>query len=161
MKSYLTLLFALVLNAIVPMYGQSANENPPVSWAVEAIQSTEDETKYTLTFYAKIDKGYHLYAIELPSEDAGPLPTEFNFQTLENIELTGTMKEGTYETEMDESFQVEVNYYEDEAIFTQQIQIKDLEKKAFVTGIIYYMVCNETMCVPLEYPFSKIIRLNK
>jgi len=152
--------FLLFLALTVNSIAQNTNEDPPVTWKVEAIQNKEIPTEYELIFYATIADGYHLYANELPSPDAGPLPTEFQFIEMENIELIGGITEGSYETEMDESFQVEVNYFENEAIFKQKIKLVDMEQRALVEGKIYYMVCNETMCVPLDFTFRQILQLD-
>lgn len=159
MKKF-TLLLTLLFNVIITS-AQDTDENPPVTWKVEAIQNRENPNLYELVFYATIAEGYHLYANELPSKDSGPLPTEFDFVIKENVELIGGITEGSYETEMDESFQVEVNYYVDEAIFKQKVQVEDMMKRALVEGKIYYMVCNDSMCVPLEYTFREMIQLSK
>lgn len=156
----ITLLLTLLLNVVISS-AQDTDDTPPVTWKVEANQSRENPNQYELIFYAKIAEGYHLYANELPSKDSGPLPTEFEFIIVENVEFIGGITEGSYETEMDESFQVEVNYYVDEAIFKQKIQVEDTMKRALVEGKIHYMVCNDTMCIPLEYTFRKMIQLSK
>ena len=40
-----------------------------------------DETKQQVNFNAKIEKGWHLYAIYVPLPDDGPLPTIIKYKT--------------------------------------------------------------------------------
>lgn len=141
--------------------GTCFSQDLPVKWTFEAQPSQETQGNYDLVFHAEIEEGYHLYASYLPSKDDGPLPTEIVFNELNNVTIEGEIKEGVYITEMDEAFQVEVNYFVDEANFHQKVTVQDDEAKATVTGMIYYMVCNESSCIPYEQPFRFLVQLHK
>lgn len=104
----------------------------------------------TLVFDAQIESGWHLYAANLPDPSGGPLPTEFVYND-PAPELKGGIIEPKGHVEMDDSFGVKVKYFEDHTIYKQ---ILSSIPRQPVSGTIYYMVCNDEMCIPLEYPFT-------
>ena len=103
----------------------------------------------TIIFNAQIESGWHLYAANLPDPTAGPLPTEFVYND-PAPELVGNVIEPMGHTEMDDAFGVEVKYFEDHTYYKQLLG----SAPKIIIGTVYYMVCNDEMCIPLEYPFS-------
>ncbi len=118
----------------------------PVDWTFEMSPKGDN---YVLTFKATIEAGWHVYAQELPS-DEGPLPTEFMFTKSSDYKRVGKTKEGEFITHYDPNFDMDLNYFENEAVFTQEIKRKTAEAFA-VKGEFSYMVCNEEMCLPPDY----------
>jgi thiol:disulfide interchange protein len=142
---------------------ESANINEPVVWSTE-INKISD-TEYELVAKATIEAGWHVYAQELPSND-GPVATEFRFKESDQVELIGETKPweydstmqvinvegGKYITHYDPNFEMDLNYFENNATFKQRIKLKEGVNAADVTfsGFVYFMVCNDEMCLPPE-----------
>ena len=128
-----------------------------VTWSTTKEKVEKEDNTYLIIFHANIADSWHLYSQELSSPDAGPLPTEFAFDINENIALIGKVVEdkGKMHSVMDKAFGVQVNYYDGQVTFTQKVKIKS--DKASLSGFIYYMVCNEEMCVPKDMGFDIII----
>ena len=80
-------------------------------------------------------------------EDDGPLPTTFTFFESDDYELIGTTQEGETIEEFDPNFDMTLQYFEHEAVFTK---VKALGKTK-VNGELMFMVCDETQCLPPEY----------
>lgn len=108
----------------------------------------------TAIFNASIEEGWHMYAVNLPDPMGGPLPTEFIFEESNAYMLIDQILESKGHTEMDDAFGIEVTYFENNAIFKQRILDKSKGAHPGVKGNIYYMVCNDEMCIPLERTFS-------
>jgi DsbC/DsbD-like thiol-disulfide interchange protein len=107
----------------------------------------------TLIFEATIEKGWHLYAAHLPNPYEGPLPTELIFDANSNFHLDGKVIEPIGIVEMDDAFGIEVKYFKNSTIFKQPIT--RITKSSFTcSGTINYMVCNDQMCIPLDYSFT-------
>jgi thiol:disulfide interchange protein DsbD len=118
----------------------------PVKWKFTAEKT--GPKKYDLFFKAHIDKGYHLYSLTIPEN--GPLPTEFSFETSENYKLIGKPVEVTKPIEQyDDVFEMNIKFFEDEAVFKQSIELTSNNNDIPVIGEIAYMTCNETGCVAL------------
>lgn len=127
--------------------GQSFAQHNPVSF--EITQSGD-----TAIFHASIEHGWHMYAVNLPDPDGGPLPTEIVFEESDQFTLIDSITESKGHTEMDDAFGIEVTYFETEATFKQRILDKSKGANPNVKGVVYYMVCNDEMCIPLERSFT-------
>lgn len=115
----------------------------PIDWShvLEKINDTEYVVKITAT----LEEGWHLYSQNLPSDD-GPIATEITFAQ-EDIKAVGKAKEvGELHQEFDPNFEMDLNYYSDEVTFVQKIEIKESMEE--VSGSVYFMVCNDKMCLP-------------
>lgn len=145
MKNLLFLFFSFTLISNIVLGQQN-----PVKFT---ITSKND----TLIFTAQIEKGWHMYAAHLPHPNEGPLPTEFIYAASSNFQLKGPIIEGVGTVKMDEAFGVNVKYFDAQAVFKQVIT-KNTNEPFVCTGTINYMVCNDQMCIPLEYPFSVQIK---
>lgn len=119
----------------------------PVDWAFEVLEISDSEVE--LVFKATIEEGWHVYSQDLPS-DEGPIATYFDFKTSDDYSLSGKVKEGKFITEYDPNFEMDLNYFKDEAVFKQRIKRKS-DKKFNVKGELTFMVCNEEMCLPPDY----------
>ena len=101
-----------------------------------------------LVYTANIDPHWHLYAQYLPSDD-GPEATLFTFLTAGGIELIGNVSEGKYKTEYDPNFDMDLNYFENEAVFRQVIAVDEGFSNR-IESTVYYMTCDEKKCLPSE-----------
>ncbi len=130
----------------------NAQDENPVSWSF-SINKAEDGS-HQLISTATIEEGWHLYSQNQPGDsDEGPLPTLFILDAGENVEMDGTAMEKDAIIHHDPVFDMEVSYFENEAVFT--INAKATGDPAIVGGEISYMVCNETMCMPPTSVFFK------
>ncbi|MCC7332132.1 MAG: thioredoxin family protein [Flavobacteriales bacterium] len=139
---YITFIFLLIYSATSSI----AQVYDPVSWSFETKKNSDTEIQ--LTIKASLEKDWHIYALHLPNTD-GPLPTTITFAPSQDYELVGKPNEGKYKTEFDPNFNMDLNYHDNVAIFTQIVTIKN--KQPFkIKGTVESMVCNAEMCLPPE-----------
>jgi len=110
-----------------------------VTWSYHYDQDNEE-----LILDAKIADGWHLYSQEI-NEGIGPVPTSFTFIANASIKLIGTTSEPESIREYDENFEGELNFFKESVSFKQKMKVSS---STSVKGIITYMTCNETMCLP-------------
>ena len=116
----------------------------PVEWSTSVEKITDSE--FELVVKAAVDKGWHLYSQIIP--DGGPIPTSFNFSKNENeYELIGKTIEGEGHEEFDKVFEMDIKYFENEAVFKQRIKFLKTGKTV-VNGTVEFMVCDDTNCLP-------------
>jgi len=137
-----SLVFLLFLINLV-MQGEILD---PVRWSFEqhAISKSEKE----LVFKAKIEHPWHIYGMNLPAD--GPVSTQFTFDKVEGAVLEGKVLPDpsiVSTTKYDESFAMNLTWYEGEAVFVQKVKIIE-GKKFFVSGKLQYMCCDDKSCLP-------------
>ena len=130
---------------IVSLFSIQAQISDPVKWSTSV--NKVDETNYEVVFKANIDEGWHIYSQFINGDD-GPIPSEFE------VKADGLKKEGkTLEpyglTAFDKTFQMEIKYFENEALFTQKVSITDIYKDP-LSASVFFMVCNDERCLPPE-----------
>lgn len=123
----------------------------PVKWNVEQ-KNTGDKTG-EIQITATIDEGWHLYGLKLPT--GGPHPTSIVFETLENATKVGDIQAPSkLLKQFDPNFDMELNWYANEAVFIQKIKFDDLSKVK-IKGYVEFMACNDKSCLPpAKYPFN-------
>ena len=63
------------------------------------------------------------------------------------MKLIGTVKESdNVTTKFDDAFEMDLSYFEDEAVFRQEVS-----GEGVINGELMYMVCNGTMCLAPAY----------
>jgi len=78
----------------------------------------------------------------------GPIPTSFHFNPTADYELMGNVNElSRVEVKHDDSFNLDLNLFSQEAIFVQKIRIKNT-KTFSITGTIEFMCCDNHRCLP-------------
>lgn len=77
-------LFSILLLVFVTLAVQ-AQIHQPVKWKIKLEDSKTAEKE--IVFTATIEKGWHLYDMNLP--EGGPVSTSFTFETLQGAELIG------------------------------------------------------------------------
>jgi len=117
----------------------------PVKWTFTSRESKDGVSELILK--AKIEKGWHLYSQFLA--DGGPVPTTFSFDKSADYQLIGATAEGKPEKSYDKNFEMELAYFGGEAVFIQKV--KALSEKPFkVKGMVNFMVCDDSKCLPPE-----------
>jgi thiol:disulfide interchange protein DsbD len=130
------LVFILSLNISAQIYD-------PVKWNFSFEKTGEKQ--YELVFTASIDKGSHIYSMDIP--EGGPIPTSFIFDSVAGFVLDGKPFEVTRPEEiLDEAFGLKIKSFETKAEFRQKIITSVQSFK--VTGSVNYMACNNATCSP-------------
>jgi thiol:disulfide interchange protein DsbD len=144
MKKLYTLLLVLLV-----LQSQAQIENP-VKWSYSAQKTGKNEANVQIK--ASIQKGWHLYSQFI--EDGGPIPTSFTFIPSKDFQLEGKVSESPKAvTEFDTNFGMKIAWHETQVTFTQKI--KTTNDKFNLKGVLEYMVCNNSKCLPpTEQEFS-------
>jgi thiol:disulfide interchange protein DsbD len=134
--AFFLLFFLFSINCFPQIYD-------PVRWEFGYEKTGENE--YDLIFTAIIEKGSHIYSMDVPK--GGPIPTSFSFDTVAGVNLAGKPFEVTNANEVnDEAFGMKIRSFEDRAEFRQKIKS---DKPSFtVKGVVSYMACNNVTCSP-------------
>ena len=121
----------------------------PVSWTFTSRKKSD--TQYELVYKGAIEDGWYVYSQFQESED-GPLPAEFNFDEAENYKLIGKVEEsGGLKKAFDKVFEMNVNKFSHDAVFTQQVEVKDPSKP--ITGYFTFQVCDDKSCTKFDVDF--------
>lgn len=143
LKTIISLLFVFMISL---SFGQEK-----VEWSYSF-----DSESSTIQVKAGIAEGWHLYSQYIENE-IGPIPTSITFEENEDYVIVGKTIEPESLKEYDPNFEGDLNFFKDEVVFTQKIK---LEKSTTVNGVVTFMVCNDTMCLPpTDIEFS--ITINK
>jgi thiol:disulfide interchange protein DsbD len=118
----------------------------PVKWSFDSKQINGEE--YELILKATMDKGWHIYGIDIA--EGGPIPTSFKFNPSADYELVGELKSPVPIEKYDNAFEMDLKYFDDNAMFRQKVKMKS-SKPFKVTGELEYMACDDSRCLPPEY----------
>jgi thiol:disulfide interchange protein DsbD len=123
----------------------------PIKWTQEL--KITGKTTADIIFHATIDDGWHLYGLNLPK--GGPRATSIVFDKLENANKAGEIQTPSKLIKAyDANFDLELNWYINEAIFIQKVTFTDVSKVK-IKGYIEFMACNDQSCLPpKQQPFS-------
>lgn len=128
----------------------SAQIDNPVRWsfAAEKLNDTEANLKFT----AAIDMGWHIYSLNKPGE--GLIPTSFKFTKSSDYSLVGNVIEPKPESAFDPNLKMQISWHSGKVVFTQKIKVKN--PAAVVSGVLEFVVCNDSKCLPPEEVEFKI-----
>lgn len=115
----------------------------PIAW--KFTQTKVNDSEYTLTMQATIEKGWHLYSQTTP--DSITIPTAFTFKPDPGYVLDGKTAEGEPIKKFEKVFNTELKYFENSATFTQNIRVR-AKSSLTVKGNVYFITCNEGQCLP-------------
>lgn len=116
----------------------------PVKWAFTVANETDSSA--ILVAKATIEPNWHVYAMNLES-DLGPIPTSLHFEPSPTYELVGKPIEGEPKVTYDPNFDMDLSYFDTEAIFKQKIR-KLSDKPVEISGYVTFMVCDDQKCLP-------------
>jgi thiol:disulfide interchange protein DsbD len=141
-------LAVFVLFCLPAVFGQSK-----VVWSTTYNQETK-----AIEISAEISEGWHLYSQHV-ANDVGPVPTSFTFEENNDLKFVGKVNEPAPIQKYDETFEAMLDFFEEKVTFQQRVSVK---KKTIVNGMVTFMVCNDTMCLPpTDVKFSIEINPNK
>ncbi len=105
----------------------------------------EQNETIVLRFAATIDKGWHVYATDLPK--GGPIPTTLTIETIEGLRPATAFSATTKPIETFEPlFDMTVKYYTQRVVFTQSF--KPTGGAWRLAGYLTYSACNDESCLP-------------
>lgn len=123
-----------------------AQIHTPVKWKFDLKDSGSPEKE--LLFTATLEKGWHLYDMNLP--EGGPVSTSFSFETVRGADLVGAPAATTKPTTVfDPLFDMELRWFGETVTFVQKVKVTDA-KKFKIEGEVEYMACNDENCLPPE-----------
>ena len=144
-----SILFLILLTG----FFAQAQIHDPVDWNTEVEKVSESE--YRLIFTAFIEDKWHLYSQELP--EGGALPTVFIYENSGNkYELIGDTEESESVTEYDQVFEMELSYFANQAIFTQDLKLLDTTLNS-IKAKVEYQVCDDKACIFETEEFEFVI----
>lgn len=132
--------------------GVKAQILAPVKWSYTAQKTSATEA--VLYLKATVQPGWHVFSVNQKS--GGPQKTDFAFSKNADCALIGKVTEPTPIARLDQTFGIEIMYFENEVVFQQKIKIlrKALDDKGrkndgiSVKGKVEFMACNESQCLP-------------
>lgn len=125
----------------------------PVRWSYAAKKISKTEA--VLLIKATIDNGWHIYSTQ--QKDGGPVKTVINFTPAKNYAIYGALAEPKPVTKFEQTFKMNVSYFEKSVIFQQKIKLK--KDDTSIKGTLEYMVCNDKQCLPPEdVNFSIVVK---
>jgi thiol:disulfide interchange protein DsbD len=118
----------------------------PVKWKI-ALEDVKGDVAYVVA-RATIDAGWHVYATKLSDDPnaVGPMPTTLEVEPNAHFKAVGKVMEGKYITHHDPNFDMDLNYFENTAVFKQQIKFLDESNFSLVVRL-NYMSCNDEKCI--------------
>jgi thiol:disulfide interchange protein len=145
----------LIAAGISQVYAQILT---PVKWSFKANRLSDTEAE--LQFIASIDKGWHLYSQTVIDPNEGPNPTIFTFDKAVGFKLVGKVIQPKPIIEYDDMFKMNVEFYEQKAIFTQKIIITS-DKPVKITGLVDFEACDNKQCLVDSPTFSLALEGSK
>ena len=137
----IVLAFTLILSSLL-MQAQIVN---PTKWDFDSKQNGRD---VELIFHATIDRGWHLYDTELP--EGGPIATAFVYEDSTLFDFAGPIQKNPEpEIHFDQSFQMNVGYFNGEVTLTQKIKLHS-DNEVEINGYVLFMSCSDETCTPPE-----------
>jgi len=137
-----SLLFALIVSPAC------AQIEDPVNWDF-GLYPSEQEGLHDLVIHAAVDTCWHIYSQDNNPDD-GPVPTEFSFEWPTGLIPKGSVQECTPIEEYDPNFMLDLKFFEEHVYWRQTVDLSEVEKDAVIQGYVYFMVCDERMCLPPE-----------
>lgn len=149
MKKISTLVLGLVLFAVAAQ-AQIFN---PVKWTVASKKLNNKEA--VVFIKATMEPGWHIYSLNV--EDGGPIATSFDFAASKEYSLVGNVVEPKPKTNYEETFQMDVSYFEKEVVFQQKVKLTG--KDTVVKGTVTWQTCDNERCLaPDDYSFAVTIK---
>lgn len=150
MKSKLIIILSLLFFSLQG-FGQMYD---PVTWSIE--QKSTGKNTADIIVRAKLDKGWHLYGLNIPPD--GPVPTKVVIEQLDNAKKEGGVQATSKLVEAyDPNFDMNLNWYSGEAVFVQKISFTD-PNAVYAKITVSYMVCDDQSCLP---PTEEVLTVGK
>lgn len=141
-------LAATCLCACTQLGGAQEAQLNPIKWTLQ-VKPTPAPLKvgdvFTAELTAKIDAGWHLYALTLPP--GGPRPTRITLPDHQPFELDGKIEAPDPLTDYDPNFGQETTFYEDAVTFTLPVKVTGEAAGNRLEVSVRYQVCTRQLCL--------------
>ena len=119
-------------------------QSEPITWKADAHMTSARDGVVTIT--ADIDKGWHLYGLDMPED--GPQATSITFPATEGITFNGNVTADRKPiVKQDPMFGTDVNFWEHKVVFTQKFRLTKKDVKTIRCNVSF-MGCNDQTCLP-------------
>jgi DsbC/DsbD-like thiol-disulfide interchange protein len=115
-----------------------------VTWSYAAKKTSKTEA--IVYIKATIDEGWHLYSQTV--KEGGPVKTTFIFPASKEYKLIGKTIEPKPITRYEETFSMNVSFFEKSVTFSQKIKLTGAT--ATLKGTVEFMTCDDKQCLPPE-----------
>jgi len=145
-KALLLISLCSSLLAVFADLSQQEEKLDPVKWESKLIRTGDNE--YLIEFKANIEDHWHVYSSSIA--EGGPVATSIEFDTLKGIKSFGqVIEEGDLVTEYDKNFDMDLKWYDNQAVFSKKLIAQKKEFK--IVGYLQYMTCDDKQCLPPTY----------
>lgn len=115
-----------------------------VSWKQRIIKTRNGNFQLHLT--AVLEAPWHIYSQNL--KPGGPIATKISYSKDPDIAFIGkAVEKGKLITRHETAFDMDVNYFEEEVDFVQEIKVSNSQRKRLI-GQIEFMLCSNNQCLP-------------
>lgn len=128
----------------------------PIEWSASLDMKNNDNGSIILDAY--IDKGWHLYGLDLPA--GGPVSTTITFDLPEGIALKGNIEPSVQPvTKKDLVFNLELSWWEKDVAFIQNFTVaQDVSIDNPINVRVRFQGCNDQSCIaPQTLSFSLML----
>ncbi len=139
----------VILAMILVFAAHAAAAENPVHWSLASVPQKPLRRGATFTpkLLARIDPGWHLYALEQP--EGGPIPTDIALAEPSPLTLGAVRASKPIEL-LDPNFNQRVGLYIEKAEFALPLAVKPgtTAGPQHAALRVRYQCCNDTMCLP-------------
>ncbi|HBJ77354.1 MAG TPA: hypothetical protein DDY68_06270 [Porphyromonadaceae bacterium] len=136
-------LWGFVLFFLCGVFTSQSESFNPVQWKIAWDSVGENEVE--IFFTAKIEKGWHIYGMNLPQ--GGPVSTDFTFHTLKNIKQEKTVFPLSSPIIFyDSIFGMEISTFSNKVSFSALFE-RTSKEDFLLEGEIIYMACDGQHCL--------------
>ncbi|MCB0759942.1 MAG: thioredoxin family protein [Flavobacteriales bacterium] len=130
----------------------------PVKWKMEIREGENGQS--SIAFISSIEEHWHVYSTILSDdpEAFGPIPTSIEFEPNDQVEIIGVLSPiSNMLTAYDPNFEMDLNFFENEAIFLQNLKCSP-GVSTELRGTFNYMACDDSKCIfPDPINFSVVV----
>lgn len=128
-----------VASMVCLFFGSNVQAQGEIKW-----NYSFDYERSEILMIAQLKDHWHLYS-QFIDEHAGPVPTQFAFQTHDDYQIIDGVEEPDPIVFYDKNFDSKLKIFKDEVVFRQRISTSNAIK---VEGEILYMLCDNHGCLP-------------
>lgn len=147
--------FSVILFLWLCCFAMSAQMHQPVAWDVKMEITGKNEAE--IVFDATIERGWHLYDINIPAGGPNPTAVKWDNGKMRNVEIVGGLVANRKAVEdIDFTFNMMLGTWEKSVTLRQKVKLLNANDYA-VEGVISGQACNEQNCqlTKKEFAFAK------
>lgn len=147
--------FSVILFLWLCCFAVSAQMHQPVTWDVKMEITGKNEAE--IVFDATIERGWHLYDINIPAGGPNPTAVKWDNGKMRNVEIVGGLVANRKAVEdIDFTFNMMLGTWEKSVTLRQKVKLLNANDYA-VEGAISGQACNEQNCqlTKKEFAFAK------